>query len=153
MADDGLRRLRRRHEDQPVHRLGLTPERARDLRVDYAGAARRWAVNDSASARARSVGEPDVRRMFEGPDPIRRRRSVFSPQALDAAHTPSSQAFLRSGDGLDAERGMKGPDLVESEAGDAPEEGPGRHALAQVVQGECSSAITPAIPRPMPAVR
>src|SRR6185503_11694729 len=79
--------------------------------------------------------DPDVNRIFEGQDPIEEAALRLLPHALDTAHPSLFAGRPEIGDGLDAERGMKCPDLVESETRDPPEgERSWRHALAKGVQ-------------------
>ena len=119
----------------PVHCFGSAPERARDLRADHAGCRAQVRRERLGERQGAVEAEPDINRMFEGPDPVEEAALRLFPHPLDTAHTPLLAGLPELGDGLDAERGMKCPDLVEPEAGDPAEgERSRRHALAKGVQ-------------------
>ena len=79
VADDGPRRRRRRHEDQPVHRFGAAPERARDLRADYAGCRAQMRRERLGERQGAVEAEPDVNRIVRGPGSDRGGGAPSSP--------------------------------------------------------------------------
>ena len=117
------------------------------------GPARRCAANDSASARARSRRSLTSRGPSRVADPLEEAALRLLAHALDTAHPSLFAGLLELGDGLDAERGMKCPDLVEPEAGDPAErERSRRHPLAKGVQRR-RAARPAAAPRSWPRSR